>query len=128
MLNKTILIMENDLDLAEVLSDIFTLEGYTVIIWGHDYATATLPLTVDLVLCEMQLTSIYTGLHVLKNLRNDPQTHHIPFIMMSCTNDRLLRHRSHRLGADYYLNKPFRTEHLLDTVSTLITTIEPAIH
>jgi len=64
------------------------------------------------------------GTEMLRQFRKDPLTRRIPFVMMSGVTDMVAIRRTMHQGANYYLPKPFRIEHLLRVVTALT---EPAV-
>lgn len=119
MHRKTIVIIEDDYDLAEVLTDILNLEGYDCAIWSSAQPLHALNHPIDLILCDMRLAHNTNGTRVLRQFRNDPLTRRIPFVMMSGVTDMVAIQRTMHQGANYYLPKPFRIEHLLRVVTAL---------
>ena len=67
-----------------------------------EYAGKRLP---DLVLLDLQLPQM-TGLDVLEAIKNDPNTRHIPVIVMSNSGDGQKIMTSYRLHASAYVLKP----------------------
>jgi adenylate cyclase len=62
---------------------------------------------VDLVLLDFMMPPGMNGLDALKSLKADPQTAHLPVVMLSSTDDMPTVTRSLQLGADDFLPKPF---------------------
>jgi len=83
--------------------------------------------SASLLLCDMRLSHRIDGMEVLTHIRNHPSTRRTPFVMMSGVTDVAAMRRAMRLGANYYLAKPFRIEHLLRVVDGLTGTTS-AVH
>ncbi len=67
--------------------------------------------TPDLVLLDVMLPGI-DGFEVLRRLRADPKTAALPIIMVTAMQDPQARVRAVDLGADDFVNKPFRIKDL----------------
>jgi len=82
---KTILVIEDDATLLEAYNLKFTTAGYTVLSattgeQGVAIANEKIP---DLVILDIMLPTGFDGMQVLKMLKNDPRTKHMPIIMMT---------------------------------------------
>ena len=58
-----------------------------------------------LVLLDLKLPKV-TGLEVLKRLRSDPATMHLPVVIFSSSNEERDLEQSYELGANAYIRKP----------------------
>jgi signal transduction histidine kinase len=83
---------------------------------GAELAHRQLP---DLILCDLNMEPI-DGYATLERLRNDPATATIPFILMTGMGDRDTMRQGMDLGADDFLEKPFKPEQLFKAVSARI--------
>lgn len=121
MKNK-ILIVEDNHDVRENLSEILSLSGYNTITavngkQGVERALAEIP---DLILCDIMMPEL-DGYGVLRILSKNPLTEHIPFIFLSAKTGLLDIRKGMTLGADDYITKPFDDVELLDTIETRLT-------
>lgn len=81
----------------------------------------------DLILLDLQMPGM-PGDEVLRDLRRDPVTRHIPVIMLSADADTHSRERLLSLGADGYILKPYRLDHLLNLLDhALLKTASSAV-
>lgn len=71
----------------------------------------------DLVLCDLHMDGC-DGYSTLETLRHDPATATIPFILMTGMNDTTVMRRGMDLGADDFLEKPFKPDQLITAVNT----------
>ena len=71
----------------------------------------------DLVLCDLHMEGC-DGYSTLETLRRDPATATIPFILMTGMNDTAVMRRGMDLGADDFLEKPFKPDQLITAVNT----------
>jgi DNA-binding response OmpR family regulator len=108
-----ILIVEDDLDVADMLNAYFRVQSYEVLTvnWGEDgvrTATTTRP---DLIILDIRLPDI-DGYEVARRLRSDRKTGNIPIIFLTEKRDRADRLHGLELGADDYITKPFDVQEL----------------
>ncbi len=110
---KKILIVEDDLDVAEMLTAYFRVQGYEVftVNWGEDGVRATQTVHPDLVILDIRLPDI-DGYEVARRLRGDRRTKDIPIIFLTEKRDRADRLHGLELGADDYITKPFDVQEL----------------
>ncbi|MGB7924890.1 MAG: response regulator [Pyrinomonadaceae bacterium] len=72
----------------------------------------------DLLLVDLSMP-ILDGWGVLKELRADERTRHIPCVAVTAFADPA-RERAITAGFDAYLSKPFRSKELIDTVESML--------
>lgn len=108
-----ILIVEDDLDVAEMLTAYFRTQEYEVftVNWGEDGVRSALQVTPDLVILDIRLPDI-DGYEVARRLRTDRRTADIPIIFLTEKRDRADRLQGLELGADDYITKPFDVQEL----------------
>ena len=108
-----ILIIEDDLDVAEMLNAYFLVQGYDVftVNWGEDGVRSCQTVHPDLVILDIRLPDI-DGYEVARRLRGDRRTADIPIIFLTEKRDRSDRLQGLELGADDYITKPFDVQEL----------------
>lgn len=108
-----ILIVEDDLDVAEMLNAYFRVQGYEVftVNWGEDGVRSSLQDHPDLVILDIRLPDI-DGYEVARRLRADRRTSDIPIIFLTEKRDRSDRLQGLEIGADDYITKPFDVQEL----------------
>lgn len=108
-----ILIVEDDLDIAEMLNAYFRVQGYEVftVNWGEDGVRAAQTILPNLVILDIRLPDI-DGFEVARRVRSDRRTHEIPIIFLTEKRDRLDRLQGFEVGADDYITKPFDVQEL----------------
>lgn len=115
---KTILIIEDELNVRESLVDLLEIEGFRAI--AADNGKSGLALAQlekpDLVLCDISMPEL-DGFGVLQKLREDPETGGIPFIFLTARTTKIEFRRGMELGADDYLFKPFTVDELLSAIA-----------
>ena len=112
--SKTILIIEDEKDLAELLAFNLKSEGYHPIIAldGISGLEAARKNSPDLVLLDLMLPGM-PGIEVCKVLRQDPKTAAIPVIILTAKSEEIDQVVGFEIGADDYMAKPFSTRILL---------------
>ncbi len=108
-----VLIVEDDLDVAEMLNAYFRVQGYDVytVNWGEDGVRSCQTMRPDLVILDIRLPDI-DGYEVAKRLRSDRRTQEVPIIFLTEKRDRADRLQGLELGADDYITKPFDVQEL----------------
>ncbi|WP_413666731.1 response regulator [Mucilaginibacter sp. Mucisp86] len=117
---KKILILEDNQDILEILSEWFTTAGYEVA--AYDTVTDIIALTEahqpDLVLLDYLLGGINGGEYCAQ-LKKHRTTGHIPVIMLSA-HQRVIDSLGH-YGWDAFVAKPFDLECLTKQIDSLIS-------
>ena len=108
-----ILVVEDDLDVAEMVNAYFNVQGYEVhtVNWGEDAVRACQSSPPDLVILDIRLPDI-DGFEVAYRLRNNRKTKEIPIIFLTEKRARSDRLQGLELGADDYITKPFDVQEL----------------
>lgn len=109
----TLLVVEDDVDLADMLNAYFSGQGYKVVTanWGEDAIQASRSHLPDLVILDIRLPDI-DGYEVARRLRSNRRTSDIPIIFLTEKRDRADRLQGLGLGADDYITKPFDIQEL----------------
>jgi len=121
MAKQTILIIEDEPSLVEVLTYNLAKEGYELVVAtngqeGLRLAQTTLP---DLVILDLMLPMI-DGLDVCRRLRGNPKTQAIRIMMLTAKSEEVDEIVGFSMGTDDYVNKPFRLKPLIHRVKALL--------
>ena len=112
-LGKKILVVEDELETAEMLCTYLEFRGYEVLstAWGKDVLGICLESHPDLIILDVQLpdTNAY---EVYQELGSTEQTSHIPVIFLPKLADDDLKAISRAMGVVDYITKPFDLEEL----------------
>lgn len=110
---SNILIVEDDLDVAEMLDAYFRVQGYDVSVanWGEDAVKISETQHFNLVILDIRLPDI-DGYEVARQLRQNRRTENIPIIFLTEKRSRADRLHGLELGADDYITKPFDIQEL----------------
>jgi two-component system phosphate regulon response regulator PhoB len=121
MAGETILIVEDEADIAEVITFNLTREGYKVITAadgqkGLMLAQSKLP---DVVLLDLMLPGM-GGLDVCRALKKDQKTSRISIIIVSAKGEESDVVTGLEMGADDYIAKPFSIKVLVARLRTVL--------
>ena len=123
-----LLLVEDDVALAELLEYRFANEGYDVRVTsdGDEALMLAAEDTPDLVILDWMLEGT-SGIEVCRRLRRDRETAHVPIIMLTAREAEDDRIRGLETGADDYLTKPFSPRELLARVAAVMRRIRPVL-
>jgi PleD family two-component response regulator len=110
---ETLLVVEDDVDVAEMLTAYFRAQGYDVLAvnWGEDAIKACRANRPDLLILDIRLPDI-DGFEVARRLRSNQRTMDIPIIFLTEKRERNDRLQGLEIGADDYITKPFDIQEL----------------
>ncbi len=110
---QKILIVEDDPDVAEMLTAYFRSQEYEVftVNWGEDGVRSAVQVSPELVILDIRLPDI-DGYEVATRLRRDRRTSDIPIIFLTEKRDRSDKLQGLEIGADDYITKPFDVQEL----------------
>jgi PleD family two-component response regulator len=113
MSEARILVVEDDLDIAKMLSIYFDSQGYDVLLAtkGQQALDICRLKSPNIIVLDIRLPDI-DGYEVCKRLRSNLRTSHIPILFLTQMDDRSDRIAGLELGADDYITKPFDIEEL----------------
>jgi two-component system phosphate regulon response regulator PhoB len=123
---KTILIIEDESALAELVAFNLEKDGYIPLValdgtTGLEYALNKLP---DLILLDLMLPGL-SGLEICKMLKNTDKTSKIPVIMLTAKGEEIDRVVGFEVGADDYMVKPFSTRELILRIKAVLRRTTP---
>ncbi|MBW2708230.1 MAG: response regulator transcription factor [Deltaproteobacteria bacterium] len=121
MSRERILVVDDEEDLLELVRFNLAKEGYQVICAttgekAVEIARAELP---DLMVLDLMLPGM-DGLEVTKSLKNNPETHPVPIVMLTAKGEESDIVTGLELGADDYVTKPFSPRILLARVKAVL--------
>ncbi|MCI6019666.1 MAG: response regulator transcription factor [Clostridiales bacterium] len=113
-MSKKILIIEDEVSIAELEKDYLELSGFEVMIetTGDTGLLAALKENVNLVILDLMLPGM-DGFEVCKRIREEKD---IPVLMVSAKKEDIDKIRGLGLGADDYITKPFSPSELVARV------------
>ena len=119
-----ILLVDDDLELTQLLTEILTLEGFQVTVAedGEEGLQRLAEQSFDLVLLDVMMPRL-NGFAMLTKLR---KTHDTPVLMLTARGDSQDRVNGLEAGADDYLAKPFDDRELLARVRAILRRTQSA--
>jgi CheY-like chemotaxis protein len=116
---KTILVVDDEFGIGEVLEAILSDEGYRVItaINGHHALERLAGNKVDLILSDLMMP-VMDGAVFYKALQSDERYSGIPFVLMCSLPQANIADRI--TGYTAFLHKPFKVDEVLDLIGTII--------
>ena len=113
MSKERILVVEDDVDIANMLKIYFEAQGYEALTAGrgHDALEISRRQLPNVVVLDIRLPDI-DGYEVCRQLRSNLRTSHIPILFLTQKDDRSDKIAGLELGADDYITKPFDIEEL----------------
>ena len=113
MAEHKIFIVEDDSDLAEMLSAYFRTQGYTVFTssWGEDAVNKIIDQPPHVVVLDIRLPDI-DGYEVCRRIRKSRRTQNVPVIFLTERREREDKLAGLELGAVDYITKPFDIQEL----------------
>ncbi|MFN2355490.1 MAG: response regulator transcription factor [Desulfopila sp.] len=122
MVQKKILIVEDEKSLLKLESILLTTKGYDVA--GVTNGAAALKTISDappdLVLLDVMLPGV-DGFEVCRQLKRGPQTRHIPVILLTAKKSPDDMERGKEAGADQYITKPFKSAKVISAIERLLS-------
>ena len=119
---KRILIVEDDLSIAELQKDYLELAGFEITICtdGVEGLNTIKENEFDLLILDVMLPKI-DGFSILRSIQDDKD---IPILMVSAKKEEIDKIKGFSLGADDYITKPFSPSELVARVKSHIQNYE----
>jgi two-component system phosphate regulon response regulator PhoB len=124
----TLLLVEDDRALADLLMWHFDREGYEIVRTadGDEALILADERTPDVVILDWMIEGV-SGIEVCRRLRRRASTAHVPIIMLTARGEESDRIRGLETGADDYVTKPFSPRELLARVAAVLRRVRPAL-
>jgi len=115
-----ILIVDDDVDLAELIRTKLAAEGHQTFVintgeGAFEYAKQVKP---DLCILDIMLPGM-TGYQICRKLRKDPELYRLAILILTALGEEPEILHGLEQGADDYLVKPFKLERLMDKIASL---------
>jgi two-component system phosphate regulon response regulator PhoB len=127
-MKPSILVVEDDLALCELLTWNLGAEGYDVRSTG-DGEEALLMVreqAPDAIILDWMIEQV-PGIEVCRQLRKDKATARVPILMLTARGEEEDRIRGFKTGADDYVTKPFSPRELMARVEALLRRSRPSL-
>lgn len=114
---KTVLVIDDDSTMHDLLRRFLVKDGYHVVsaMSGEQGLKIARKIKPDVITLDVMMPKM-DGWAVLKALKKDADTRHIPIIMLTMLDEKNL---SYSLGATKFLNKPVERNDLLSTIKNV---------
>ncbi|MFZ5571076.1 MAG: response regulator [Thermodesulfobacteriota bacterium] len=121
MISKTILVVDDEEDILELVRYNLTREGYRIITaeTGETAVSLVGKEDIDLIVLDLMLPGM-DGLEVTRYLKNNSRTRSIPIIMLTAKGEEPDIVAGLELGADDYITKPFSPRVLMARVKAVV--------
>ena len=106
-----------ELTFAETEHKVFAVGG------GRDLLQRLPEIKPDIVLCDVVMPDM-NGYEVCQILKSDPNTLHIPVVLLTGTFEPFDRDRAHAAGCDAIVTKPFEARELIGVVEDLLGRVQ----
>ena len=119
----TILVIDDNADLLQMMRVILQEKGKHRVVLsadGADGLSRALSSPPDLAIVDVMMPGI-TGYDVVRRLREQPQTAHMPILILTARGQLIDRQTALNAGADDHIAKPVTPNVLLDKVDELLT-------
>lgn len=121
MNKQTILIIEDERSLIDVLTYNLTKEGFEIAVAtdGQDGLRCAQAILPDLVILDLMLP-VVDGLNVCRQLRSNSKTQDIRILMLTARSEEVDEIVGFSMGADDYVTKPFKLKPLIHRIKALL--------
>ena len=120
--SKTVLIIEDEEDAAELFAEMMRVSGFRVLKTSNSTPALTVMVTEkpDVVILDIMMPEI-SGLDILRQMRRDPQLANIPVVVVSAKSMPADIKNGMEAGASTYLTKPVGFLDLKEAVERALT-------
>jgi DNA-binding response OmpR family regulator len=124
-----IMLVDDDVDLAQLIRTKLAAEGHEVsVIYSGDGAfEMAKQVKPDLIILDIMLPG-ETGYRICRRLRRDPELYQVGILILTALGEEPEVLHGLEQGADDYLSKPFKLDHLMDKIASLEALLESAKH
>ena len=119
--DKTIIVVDDNPDIVNIVKTILEGKGYNVMCAysGAELFTKLKERKPDLIILDIMMPEM-DGLEVLTRLKGVPETASLPVILLTAKVQYEDVLGGYKLGADYYITKPFTSTQLTNGINLLL--------
>lgn len=116
-----ILVVDDEVYIVHILDFSLGMEGYEVVtaLDGEQALAKVRTEGPDLVVLDIMMPKL-DGYETCKILKSDPQTKHIPVILLSAKGRNVDQQMGFQVGADDYITKPFSPRKLVERINLIL--------
>ncbi len=118
---KTVLIIEDEIDILNFISRVLELEGYQVL-KASDGSTGMDMIkdqSIALVMLDLRLPGP-DGWSILREIKRNPESAKIPVVVLTAIAETTQRKKTLRMGAAKYLIKPLSAHSISQTIADIL--------
>ena len=118
---RTIMVVDDNPDIVTIVKTILEVKGYGVqsAFSGQEVFNLLLEQKPDLIILDIMMPQM-DGLEVLTRLKEDSGTATIPVILLTAKVQYEDVLGGYKMGADYYITKPFTSTQLINGINLLL--------
>ena len=122
MAYQTILVVDDEPQIVEVVQDYLRQAGFHVLTARHGQTAMTIARheRPDLLVLDLMLPGGMDGLDVCRSVRQDPGLTNLPIIILTARTEEMDRLIGLELGADDYITKPFSPREVVARVRAVL--------
>jgi len=122
MEKKKILVVDDEINILNSLSDLLTAKGYEVVTAMDGKAGIEMAQKVnpDLILLDIMMPKV-SGLELLKEIKSSDKNAHVPIIILSAKSDMDTLNEAMWNYAEKYITKPYNPEELLASIKSSLS-------
>jgi DNA-binding response OmpR family regulator len=116
-----ILVVDDEIYIVHILDFSLGMEGYEVItaLDGEQALEKLHSERPDLIVLDIMMPKL-DGYEVCKAIKSNPQTRHVPVILLSAKGRNVDQKMGFDVGADDYITKPFSPRKLVERINQLL--------
>ncbi|HYU72009.1 MAG TPA: response regulator [Ktedonobacteraceae bacterium] len=120
-MSKRIFVVDDDREIREIVTFVLKRNGFEVAAAcnGHQFQHLLIQHIPDLIILDVMMPG-EDGYQIFNTLRSDPQTRHIPVVIMTAHAEDIYERISVDLGAAEHMTKPFHPFELVEKVKVLL--------
>jgi len=122
-----ILVVDDEIYIVHILDFSLGMEGYEVVtaLDGEQALAKVKTEEPDLIVLDIMMPKL-DGYETCKILKSDPETRHIPVILLSAKGRNVDQKMGFQVGADDYITKPFSPRKLVERINLILG--QPTAH
>ncbi len=118
---KRIIVVDDDKEIREIVTFVLSRNGFEVVVAcnGQQLQTLLAQQRPDLIILDVMMPG-ENGYQIFGYLRSNPETQHIPVVIMTAHAEHIYERISVDLGAAEHITKPFHPLDLVERVKALL--------